>query len=69
MKNQSIWVAVNKNKFVVMFIERPKRNNYTGKWEGKYYCNSIAYSQLKDLVEHAELTWQHDPEPFNLQFE
>lgn len=66
MKELIVWVAVNKNGFISMFLgEEPKRNIETGKWEGIFYVNSLLYKDIIKLVEKSNITWACDP--FNLQ--
>lgn len=66
MKNFIVWVAVNKNGFVVMFLnDEPIKNENTGKWEGNYYANSLLYKDIINLVEKSNITW--DCDPFSLQ--
>ena len=69
MNKQSIkcWAAINKNGFLVLFENEPKRNEVVGKWEGKLYVNSLVYNALKDLVERANLSWNNEPEYFEFE--
>jgi hypothetical protein len=59
----NIWIGVNKNGFVSLHLEEPKRNKITGKWESnKLFCNSAIQRQLEDLIKRAQLTWENDCE-------
>lgn len=66
MKNLTIWVAVNKNSFVNLFINEPQRNNDTCKWVGDFFINSLLYNQFKDMVEKSNMNWLNEPEPFTI---
>jgi hypothetical protein len=63
-KNIKFWASVNKNGFLVLFTEQPKRNLNTGKWIGKYYCNSAIYKIIRELFDRASFNWEKEPEYF-----
>lgn len=66
MDEKIIWIAVNKNGVIVMFIDdEPIKNEKTGKWEGKYFVNSLLYKDICELVKKSNITW--DCEAFSLQ--
>lgn len=61
-KNLTIWFAVNKSGFVVLYLNEPKRNTETGKWESDSpFVNSVLYKQIVELVNKAGITWNDDP--------
>ena len=66
----TIWFAVNKNGFVGLYADEPKRNNELGKWESKHpFVNSIIYEQIVNLAEKSNLTWDKDPECIQIKIE
>ena len=68
IKNIGIWFCVNKNGFLNLSIDEPKRNEITHKWSFKYpFLNSIAYNEISSLVEKAKIGWQHEPEYLMIQ--
>ena len=70
MKTQKIWVAVNKNGNVRMFTDEPIRNKQTGKWESKKpFVNSLLYTEVKSIIEHANVNWESDPNFFEIQID
>lgn len=65
-----VWTAVNADGYIGLYNEEPTRNEQTRKWECKFpYCNQIVYNQFSSLVRKAGMTWQHEPEYFELTFE
>ena len=65
-----VWAAVNADGYIGLYNEEPTRNEQTRKWECKFpYCNQIVYNQFSSLVRQAGMTWQHEPEYFELTFE
>ena len=58
------WAAVNKNGFIVLFTNQPKRNIDSGQWEGELYVNSIVYKAIKDLFEKVNFSWEKEAEYF-----
>ena len=65
-----IWAAVNGDGFIGLYSAEPTRNTVTRKWECKFpYCNQTVYNQFSALIKKAGLTWEHDPEYFELSFE
>lgn len=65
-----VWAAVNADGYIGLYNEEPTRNEQTRKWECKFpYCNQIVYNQFSSLVRKAGMTWQHEPEYFELTFE
>lgn len=68
-KNVGVWTAVNRNGNIVSFTECPEKNTETGKWEAKHpFVNSVFYNQIKDLIVKANMTWESEPEYFEIQF-
>ena len=68
-KTIQIWFAVNKNGFVGLYAEEPKRNSKIGKWESLYpFINSIIYKEISELVEKTKINWEHEPECITLSF-
>lgn len=63
-KSIKCWAGINKNGFLVLFTQEPKRNVETGKWEGEFYLNSVIYKIIKDLFENTVRTWENDAEYF-----
>jgi hypothetical protein len=63
-KSIKCWACINKNGFLVLFTQEPKRNVETGKWEGEFYLNSVIYKIIKDLFENTVRTWENDAEYF-----
>lgn len=60
---KTIWFAINKNGFIGLYAEEPKRNNETGKWESKYpFVNSLIYDQITKMIEKSNLSWESEPE-------
>ena len=68
-KSIKVWAATNKNGFLVITTDKPKKNEKTGKWEGTYYNNSIIYNMVKDLFDKAHMNWQCEPEYFEFGIE
>lgn len=65
MKNRKCWIAVNKSGFINMFVNEPKRNEETGKWEGEFYLDSVIYKMIAEVVKTANMNWDDDPEYFD----
>jgi hypothetical protein len=61
------WAAVNKNGFLVLFTEQPKRNEKTCKWEGNLYVNSVLYKTIKELFDKVNFNWEKEPEYFEFR--
>lgn len=61
------WAGVNKNGFLCLFSEQPKRNINTGKWEGLFYVNSVIYKIIKDLFDKVNFNWEREPEYFEFE--
>ena len=69
-KTLTVWFAVNKNGFIGIYSDEPKRNIETGKWESKFpFINSLIYDQICQLVEKAKLDWNKEPECISFQFD
>ena len=62
--SRKCWVAVNKNGFICLFTDTPKRNTDTGRWEGNLYVDSVIYKIVKDLVNKVCMSWNNEPEFF-----
>ena len=59
----NIWFAVNKNGFVGLYCDEPKRNIDNGKWESDSpFLNSVIYNQISDLVKRTKFSWNNNPE-------
>lgn len=68
-KTAKVWASINKNGFVMLWLDEPKRNEETGKWEAKYpYVNSVIYKQFSDFIQKTKLTWLSPPEYFELNY-
>jgi hypothetical protein len=68
IKTQKIWVAINKNGEIRMFTDEPKRNVKTGKWESsRPFVNSHLFNEVKSILEHAMVTWESEPNFFEIQ--
>ena len=64
-----IWAAVNGDGFIGLYNAEPTRNTTTRKWESKFpYCNQAVYNQFSALIKKTGMTWEHDPEYFELTF-
>lgn len=61
------WAAVNKNGFLVLFTEQPKRNAETGKWEGPMYVNSVLYKAIKEIFDKVKFNWEKEAEYFEFK--
>lgn len=67
-KEFMVWFCVNKDGFICMFADEPKRNTETKKWDSKFpFVNSILYDQIIKIVENAKMTWENDPEIITFQ--
>lgn len=64
VKSKKCWAACNKDGFITLFTEQPKRNIETGKWEGPIYINSVVYKAIKDLFEKVCFSWEREAEYF-----
>lgn len=68
-KTIKVWAARNKNGFLVLTSNKPKKNESAGRWEGTYYINSRVYNVIKDLFDKANMNWQNEPEYFEFSIE
>lgn len=69
-KSLNIWLCVNKNGYVNIFNAQPIRNREAGKWVSKYpFVNSAIYGQMKELATKAQMTWESEPEYFEIAYE
>lgn len=60
-KTIGVWFGINKNGFVSLHLEEPKREG--NKWvSNKPYCNSIIQKQIEDLVKRALFNWEMECE-------
>lgn len=60
-KKRNIWFVVNSNKEPLLFIDdEPKKAD--GKWQGKYFVNSVLYNTIKELVSQSKLTEETEPQ-------
>lgn len=67
-ETQIIWVAMNKNGSVRMFLDEPIRNRTTGRWESKRpFVNSKLYEDIIKIIEHSSVTWESEPNFFEIQ--
>lgn len=65
-----IWAAVNGDGFIGLYNAEPTRNTVTRKWESKFpYCNQLVYNQFSAMLKKAGMTWEYEPEYFELTFE
>lgn len=63
-----VWFAVNRDGFLGLYLEEPKRDDTTGKWvSDKPFLNTVLYRQVKDMVDKSKFTWSMDPECFAIQ--
>ena len=67
-KSIKVWIASNRNGFLVLFKDKPTRNESTGKWEGTMYSNSVIYKMVKDLMDKVSYNWFNEPEYFEFQY-
>ena len=62
------WVYVNKNGFIGMSLDEPKKDLKNGKWKVKYpYVNSLLYNSVKQIVEKTNMNWQSEAEFFETE--
>ena len=62
------WLAVNKNGFIGMYCTEPTRNKEAGVWESKrVYLNSVVYPQICQMVKNVKMTWDNEPEVFEIK--
>ena len=67
-KTIQVWFAVNKNGFIGMFLDKPTKNEITGKWDSNHcFVNSLVYPQICSLVEKAGMNWDSEPEVVSFQ--
>lgn len=62
MKDNIIWVAMQKNGTLVLFSEEPKRNE-SGNWYGNLYINSLFYEKLNKELKLSDMnnSWEAQP--------
>lgn len=66
----NIWFAVNKNGYVGLYVDEPKRNTKLGKWESQFpYINSIANKKIIEFIQKANMSWENEPECINIKSE
>ena len=62
-KTIGIWFGVNRNGFLYMSSEKPTKNEKAGKWESQMpFCASAIYSQIKQLADKIDMSWNSDLE-------
>lgn len=59
-KNVSIWVAVAKDGYLMLFTDKPTRTNTS--WKGNHYVNSVLYGNVKNLIGGSNMTFESEPE-------
>ena len=63
----NVWVYVNKNGFIGMSIDEPKRNEKNGKWVVQNpFCNSQLYNMIVATVQKTNMSWNNEPEFFEM---
>lgn len=66
-KAKTIYLCVNGDGFVCMFSGEPVRDEENQKWIGKWpYINSIVYKNILPIAFSMGLTWENEPEIFEL---
>lgn len=60
VKQITIYIVVNKEKKLRMFVEEPKRVGDV--WVGKPFVSSTIYNQLVPVIEKAGMTFESNPE-------
>lgn len=60
MNKLNIYIVVNKDKALRMFVDEPYREGDV--WKGKPFVNSVLYNQLAPIIEKAGLTFESNPE-------
>jgi hypothetical protein len=60
-----IYIAVNKKKTPFMFLDEPTRTDDS--WTGQWFCNSVIYRQICDMVKGSQMSWESGPEVIQLQ--
>lgn len=67
IKTIKIWCGINKDGILSIHSVEPTRNNVLGIWTSNApYVNSILYSQMTKLLKNASLTFNNDPEYFEI---
>jgi len=70
MKTVKLWAGVNKNGWVSLHNEQPTRNEAQGKWVSKSpFCNQNVQKQFTEMMAKVKMTWEAEPEYFELNFE
>lgn len=64
-----IWVAISNDRNMLMFVNEPKRDEENKKWIGNYYCNSVAYNYLMQMLGDQINQLSFDNEPFFITLE
>lgn len=68
-KTIQIWFAINKSGFVGLYLDEPKRNDKTGKWESQFpFINSKVNKEVCDLIEKIKMNWESEPECLTISF-
>ncbi len=57
-----VWCGVNKNGTLMLFTEKPVKDENKGKWIGKQYVNIKIYNMIKDLFTKANYSWNNEAE-------
>ena len=63
------WLYMNKNGFIGMSVDKPVRDNATGKWKCQIpFCNSMINANITDMVSRTQFGWPSDPEYLEINF-
>lgn len=68
--SQQIWFYVDRDGKTKMSLDEPKKNEKIGKYEAKYpYVNCLIYKEICEVVKHACLTYESEPQFIEIQLE
>lgn len=63
-----IFIGINKNGDLRMFSTMPVRDEETGTWRSNHpFINSVMYEEFLKVVKQSNMTWESEPELFNVQ--
>lgn len=70
MKVIKIWCAINADNTLSMHSEEPVRNTDLGVWiSNAPFVHSIIYKQMSDFMRTANISFENDPEYFEINME
>ena len=63
-----IWFGVNKQDYLQLFLDEPKKDMKVGKYVGKYpFVNSLWYDEMYKMVKAAGMTWESEPQCLDIK--